>query len=77
MDPNIIKMYQERFTEFLNILKNDIYPESVPMQAKFSCTDEPVPFSKREYRNFLLLELRCSGMDSKHLWVFRALTGSL
>ena len=47
MEPNIIKMYQERFTEFLHVLKNDIYPESVPFQTKFSCTDHPVPWSER------------------------------
>ena len=47
MEPNVIKMYQERFTEFLHVLKNDIYPESVPFQTKFSCTDHPVPWSER------------------------------
>ena len=47
MEPNVIKMYQERFTEFLHVLKNDIYPESVPFQTRFSCTDHPVPWSER------------------------------
>ena len=35
MEPNVIKMYQERFTEFLHVLKNDIYPESVPFRQGF------------------------------------------
>ncbi|MBO4633092.1 MAG: alpha-mannosidase [Lentisphaeria bacterium] len=61
MDPNIIKMYQERFTEFLNNLKNDIYPESVPLQAKFSCTDKPVPFSER-------LNLEYKEIKSGDIW---------
>ena len=47
MEPNIIKMYQERLTEFLHVLKNDIYPKSVPFQTRFSCTDQPVPWSER------------------------------
>ncbi|MBQ6599341.1 MAG: hypothetical protein IJH79_17470 [Lentisphaeria bacterium] len=61
MDPAIIKMYQERYAEFLNILKKDIYPESIPLRAKFSCTDEPVPYSER-------LDLEYKEIEPGNIW---------
>ncbi|MBE6404729.1 MAG: alpha-mannosidase [Lentisphaerae bacterium] len=47
MHPNVITMYQERFSEFMICLKRDIYPDSVPLSAKFACTDDPVKFEDR------------------------------
>ena len=47
MHHQIIKMYKERYNEFLLCLKKDIYPDSVPLTAKFACTDEPVKFADR------------------------------
>jgi alpha-mannosidase len=47
MHPQIIEMYKERYNEFLLCLKKDIYPDSVPLTAKFACTDEPVKFADR------------------------------
>ena len=47
MHPNIIKMYKERYNEFLLCLKKDIYPDTTPLSATFACTDEPVKFTDR------------------------------
>lgn len=47
MHPNIVKMYKERYDEFLLCLKKDIYPAAVPLSARFACTDEHVRFADR------------------------------
>lgn len=47
MHSKIIEMYKERYREFLILLKREIYPASVPLQAVFACTDEPVKFADR------------------------------
>lgn len=47
MHPNITKMYKDRYEEFLIALKSDIYPDSIPLNAKIAVTDEPVKFSDR------------------------------
>ena len=47
MNPAIIKMYKDRYNEFLICLKRDIYPDSIPLSAKAAVTDEPVTFADR------------------------------
>ena len=48
MHENIFGIYQKRIEKFLEQIDADIYPEAVPLTARFARSSEPVPFQDRE-----------------------------
>ncbi len=47
MHENIFKLYKGRITEFLKHASQDVYPESVPLEAEFGHSKDPVKFEDR------------------------------
>lgn len=65
MHPNITAMYRERLDEMKKSLKNQLYQDSVPLQAEYGLSDEPVSHAER--KNLKYRPIRC-GEVWAHKW---------
>ncbi len=69
MHEKVFKLYKGRITEFLKHASLDVYPESVPLEAEFGHSKEPVTFQDRlslKYRPIRKGE--CWGHEWESAW---------